>query len=177
MTTDSLPLDCSASELSIEQFTPAYAQAVGELISTIQREEFEIPITLAQQPDLADIAGYYQKGVGNFWVATNNSHIVGTISLLDIGDGQVALRKMFVHPDYRGATFGTAHKLLSTAFQWCCERGVKEIYLGTTAQFLAAHRFYRKNGFVEVAKASLPATFPVMSVDTMFFRSTVVPLV
>ena len=43
--------------------------ALGRLINAIQREEFAIPITLAEQPDLADIEGAYRKGAGEFWVA------------------------------------------------------------------------------------------------------------
>jgi hypothetical protein len=43
------------------------------------------------------------------------------------------------------------------------------IYLGTTAEFIAAHKFYEKNGFTEVPKANLPETFPVMAVDTKFY--------
>ena len=156
-------------EVTIQKFTPVHSQAVGELISKIQREEFEIPITLEQQPDLADIHGFYQTGKGNFWIALSSQRVVGTISLLDIGNDQVALRKMFVHPKYRGSRFSTAHKLLESVFNWCRTEGVSEIYLGTTAKFLAAHRFYEKSGFIEITKESLPAKFPIMTVDTKFY--------
>jgi RimJ/RimL family protein N-acetyltransferase len=47
---------------------------------------------------------------------------------------------------------------------------VTEIYLGTTAEFLAAHRFYEKNGFKEIAKSQLPPAFPIMAVDTKFYK-------
>ena len=47
---------------------------------------------------------------------------------------------------------------------------VREVYLGTTAKFLAAHRFYEKNGFVEIDHSELPESFPVMVVDTKFYR-------
>ena len=156
-------------EVKIAPFIPEHTGAVGQLISAIQREEFQIPITLDQQPDLADIPGYYQNGNGNFWVAVIDDRVIGTISLLDIGKEQVALRKMFVDPDFRGARFGTAHKLLQAAFDWCSAKGVTEIYLGTTAKFLAAHRFYEKSGFTEISKGVLPERFPVMTVDTKFY--------
>lgn len=42
------------------------------------------------------------------------------------------------------------------------------IFLGTTAKFLAAHRSYEKNGFVEIAKDALPSSFSLMAVDTKF---------
>jgi GNAT superfamily N-acetyltransferase len=156
-------------EVKIAPFIPEHTGAVGQLISAIQREEFQIPITLDQQPDLADIPGYYQNGNGNFWVAVIDQRVIGTISLLDIGNQQVALRKMFVDADFRGPRFGTARKLLEAALEWCRAKGISEVYLGTTAKFLAAHRFYEKNGFTEIAKADLPETFPVMNVDTKFY--------
>jgi N-acetylglutamate synthase-like GNAT family acetyltransferase len=56
---------------------------------------------------------------------------------------------------------------------WCQERSVREVYLGTTSKFLAAHRFYEKNGFREIEKKSLPGNFPLMAVDTKFYAFTV----
>lgn len=75
---------------------------------------------------------------------------------------------MFVAPAFRGATHGVAARLLELALTWGREHGVAEVYLGTTDQFLAAHRFYEKHGFTEVPKARLPANFPVMAVDSRF---------
>ena len=153
----------------IRHFVPHDAAAVAAVIVPIQQREFGIPITLAEQPDLADIAGFYQRGNGNFWVAEVDGRVVGTIGLLDIGNREVALRKMFVDAAFRGGVHGTAQRLLEAAIAWCLERGVRDVYLGTTAAFLAAHRFYEKNGFIGIDKAALPVAFPVMSVDTRFF--------
>ena len=88
--------------LEIVPFEPAFARDVAELIVGIQRGEFAIDITAEQQPDLAAIEDFYQVRGGNFWVARADSRVVGTIALLDIGARQGALRKMFVHPDFRG---------------------------------------------------------------------------
>lgn len=145
-------------------------QQVVDLIVSIQQKEFYIPITAEDQPDLHDIPNYYQKNQGNFWVAFHNEDIVGTISLLDIGNGQSALRKMFVHQHYRGSEKGIARNLLKTLLDWAKLRRLREIYLGTTPYFLAAHRFYEKNGFTEISKKDLPNTFPVMKVDTKFYK-------
>ena len=157
------------SEIEIVPFEPSHADGVVAVILPIQQSEFEIPITLEAQPDLRDIPGFYQRANGNFWVAVDGGKVVGTVALLDIGDGQAALRKMFVRADRRGAEHGVARRLLETLLTWCRARGVREVYLGTTAVFLAAHRFYEKNGFREIARAELPARFPVMQVDTKFY--------
>ena len=155
--------------IEIGPFAPQHAQGVVDVILPIQRLEFEIPISLEAQPDLQDIPGFYQKGLGNFWVALDEGSVVGTVALVDIGQSQVALRKMFVSAAYRGAEHGVAKRLLDTLLQWCLERGVKEIFLGTTSKFLAAHRFYEKNAFTEIDRSQLPASFPLMVVDTKFY--------
>jgi N-acetylglutamate synthase-like GNAT family acetyltransferase len=157
-------------ETRIEAYTDQYKQHVIDLIVPIQQEEFNIPITAADQPDLQQIPAFYQHNNGNFWLAINDGRVVGTISLLDIGNRQGALRKMFVHKDFRGAAHGTGQLLLNKLFNWAKEKDYAEIYLGTTAKFLAAHRFYEKNNFKEVTVAELPASFPRMAVDVKFYR-------
>lgn len=92
---------------------------------------------------------------------------------MDIGNHMAALRKMFVHASYRGDKTGIAKALLKTLIQWAETQQIKEIYLGTTPKFLAAHRFYEKNNFIEIGKENLPTTFPVMKVDTKFYRSAI----
>ena len=157
--------------MKIREYQLADQQGVLDLILPIQQQEFGIAITQEDQPDLCQVRSFYQTGKGNFWVAEDNGVIVGTIALIDIGEGQGALRKMFVHKDYRGAK-QTAKKLLDMLLVWAKKKELQEIYLGTTDKFLAAHRFYEKNGFVEMAKEQLPSAFPVMKVDSRFYKYT-----
>jgi hypothetical protein len=35
---------------------------------------------------------------------------------------------------------------------------------------IAAHRFYEKNGFSQITGAELPSEFPLVHVDTVFYR-------
>jgi uncharacterized protein YdhG (YjbR/CyaY superfamily)/GNAT superfamily N-acetyltransferase len=155
--------------IRVLEFQPAHTHAVASLIIPIQREEFGFPITLADQPDLADIPGFYQHGAGNFWVALHADTVVGTIALRDIGGGQAALRKMFVAAPFRGREHATARQLLDELLAWSRARDLRRIFLGTTAKFLAAHRFYEKHGFREIERTDLPGAFPVMALDTKFY--------
>lgn len=159
--------------LVVQEYSRDYQAQVVDLILKIQQQEYNIPITKEDQPDLFTIEEFYQKGKGNFWVALDGDKIVGTISFLDIGNHEVALRKMFVHKEYRGAKFKTASQLLNNAIKWAKEQSVREIYLGTTPQFLAAHRFYEKNGFTSIGLTDLPENFPVLQVDKKFYKYTV----
>jgi N-acetylglutamate synthase-like GNAT family acetyltransferase len=156
--------------IQIVPFAPQHVEGVGALIVGIQRDEFQIPITLEDQPDLQDIPAFYQQGAGNFWVAVSDAEVVGTVALLDIGNHQGALRKMFVHASYRGPGHGVSARLLDTLLEWSRARGVKDVYLGTTEKFLAAHRFYERNGFQQIADNELPPSFPKMALDSRFYR-------
>lgn len=154
----------------ITEFTSTYQQKVIDLILTIQNNEFGIPVTIEHQKDLLNIPGFYQQQKGNFWIALEDDKVVGTIALIDIDNKQSALRKMFVHKDFRGKEKAVAALLLQKVNDWCREKGINEIYLGTVEVLKAAHRFYEKNGFVRIDKKELPANFPVMEVDTVFYK-------
>lgn len=159
-------------DIIIQEYSDKYESDIINMILNIQQNEFSIPIQKEDQPDICNISDFYQRGCGNFWIAVIGNEVIGTIALLDIGNGQTALRKMFVKKEYRGRVFEVAHKLLVRLTDWSYKNKVKEIYLGTTDKFLAAHRFYEKNGFVKIDKKKLPTSFPVMNVDTVFYKYT-----
>ena len=160
-------------EVNIEIYKDIDKIKVADLILEIQNEEFGIPITLNQQPDLSEISKFYQTGNSNFWIAKVGDKLIGTIALLDIGNDQTALRKMFVDRNYRGKEFGIGQKLLDNLIDWARRKNICEIYLGTTAKFIRAQRFYEKNGFIEIKKQELPENFPVMDVDVKFYKFSI----
>lgn len=155
--------------IQIIAFELAYQQQVVDLILSIQRE-YGIAITLADQPDLQNIPAVYQQNAGNFWVALVDGKVVGTTALLDFGGQQAALRKMFVHPDYRGKEWGVGQRLLDHLMIWAGEQGLTDVFLGTTELFKAAHRFYEKNAFTQIPREALPTGFPLVAVDTRFYH-------
>lgn len=162
-----------AGNIEISVYSRMYEQPVIDLILNIQQNEFGVPVTIADQPDLLNVAGVYCKNNGNFWIATSNEQLVGTIGLIDIGNRQSALRKMFVHKEYRGKEKGIGQQLLNHVLGWCREKGIDEIYLGTFDALKAAQKFYLKNGFTEIGKEALPVNFPRMPVDNMFFKCSI----
>lgn len=155
--------------IRIVPYSNQFAPGVRDLIVPIQQDEYGIEITYDDQPDLHDIPAFYRKGCGDFWIALHNGEVIGSIALVDIGNGQAALRKMFVKKAYRGAGHGVAKGLLDTLLEHARRTEVREVYLGTTSKFLAAHRFYEKSGFDLVEESDLPKTFPRMAVDTRFY--------
>jgi len=155
--------------ITVVPFTANFTDQLVSMIVSIQQNEFNLPISAKDQPDLFDIENLYQKGNGNFWIAIHDNEVVGSIALIDIGNQQVALRKMFVHQNYRGKDTGTAHKLFESLLYWSIGKSVQGIYLGTTEKMYAAQKFYVNKGFVEINKTGLPDSFPIMEVDSKFY--------
>jgi GNAT superfamily N-acetyltransferase len=152
-------------------YSEQYQQQVESLVLGVQHE-FGIPVSISDQPDLKNIPGFYQHDNGNFWIALAEGKVTGTIALMDIGNGRGALRKMFVDAAFRGKQHGTGQALLDALVEWAVAKELNELVLGTTAVFLAAHRFYEKNGFEEIAASALPDGFLRMDVDTKFYRKS-----
>lgn len=159
-----------SSAIEISPYVSSDQKGVLELILPIQTEEFGVAITAADQPDLTAIPEFYQTGTGGFWVARSNGKVIGSIALRDFGKHQAALRKMFVAAPFRGKEHGVAGRLLANLLNHARTAGLRRIYLGTTEKYLAAHRFYEKHGFTQVSQSELPPAFPLVAVDTRFYR-------
>ncbi|TDO83030.1 acetyltransferase (GNAT) family protein [Flavobacterium chryseum] len=145
-----------------------HADTVIDLVLNIQQKEFNIAITLQDQPDLLDIKNFYYASGGRFWGAFINEELVGTIALIKFDEHAAAIRKMFVKKEYRGKEFSIAQKLLETLIQYCTENEIDDLYLGTVSILEAALRFYERNHFVRIEKGLLPEAFPLMSADNVF---------
>lgn len=143
-------------------------EEVIALILGIQREEFQIAIGLEEQADLRDIEHHYLEN-GGFWVALDQEgHVCGTIALLSLENGDVALKKMFVRPDMRRSSLG--RQLMQACFDYCQKYHKKAIYLGTVTDFVQAQKFYQNLGFQQIKKGDLPQDFPVLDVDNTFYQ-------
>jgi len=160
--------DGQACPSDIIEYAPAHRDGIAEMILEIQRGEYGLDITLDDQPDLRDIEGFYLKD-GNFWVAVNGGAVVGTVAIKRLAGSNAVIRKMFVRQGFRGKDRQVSGRLLSVLLGWARRNSMERLYLGTTPQFLAAHRFYEKSGFKEIPETDLPADFPRMSVDKKFY--------
>jgi N-acetylglutamate synthase-like GNAT family acetyltransferase len=157
--------------ITISPYNEEYKQQIINLIISIQKNEFGIEVNEKDRPDLLNIHNsYINNNSGNFWVALYNNNVIGTISIIHISQNKLALQNMYIHKDFRGSMYNTATKLLKQTINFASQNDAKEIYLGTASDFYAAHKFYEKNGFSQVAKESLPTNFPIMDLDDQFFE-------
>ncbi|MBS1661451.1 MAG: GNAT family N-acetyltransferase [Bacteroidetes bacterium] len=156
--------------ITIEPLSSADSPQIVDLILPIQQLEFNVPITLDGQPDLLDLETYYHSTGGSFWGAKSSDQLLGTIALIAFGESGGCIRKMFVRKEYRGKELGLAQQLLETLITYCRESSITDLYLGTVDQLRAAHRFYERNDFQRIDEADLPADFPKMKPDTIFYH-------
>ena len=68
----------------VKTFQNGMEQGIIDLILPIQNLEFNINITIEQQPDLMKIDQFYQVNNGNFWCALVENRVVGTIAFIDM---------------------------------------------------------------------------------------------
>ncbi|MGD8326325.1 MAG: GNAT family N-acetyltransferase [Sphingomonadales bacterium] len=146
------------------------APAIAHLIHSIQVDEFAVPISLEDQPDIGVIEAIYIETGGTFHVAEAEGQIIGSIGLEDLGGGNAALRKLYVAKDFRGRGLGLAHKLLALVLEHAAKKDISHIYLGVAQEFASARRFYEKSGFHLVGEEALPVNFPKTVVDKYFYR-------
>ena len=158
------------SSIAIKTLNNSHCGQIIDIIIPIQQIEFNVPVTLEGQPDLLDIETNYHQTGGIFLGAFHNEQLVGTIAIIDIGNNAGALRKMFVRKEYRGKELGVAQLLLNALLAFCKEKQISAVYLGTVDMLKAAHRFYEKNDFTQLAKTDLPKSFPLMGADNIFYE-------
>jgi N-acetylglutamate synthase-like GNAT family acetyltransferase len=163
--------------LVIEPLNNDYCTRIAGLILPIQQMEFNVPVTIEEQPDLTDIETNYHRTGGGFWGAKSGQDLIGTIGLIAIGHQSGTIRKMFVRKEFRGKEGRIGQRLLEVLITHCRSQGISDLYLGTLDRLHAAIRFYERNGFVRIDKAHLPATFPIMAVDNAFYHLRIPQLV
>ncbi len=155
--------------VKIEEFSNAYHEQAVKHIFEVQNDEFNLNLTLEDQPDLVSIEESYKNSGGNFWIALDEGRVIGTIGLFDLGNNACDLRRMFVKTAYRGKQHSVGKNLMDALLGWAKENEFVKIYLETSSVFQAAMKFYMKNGFKQIQKNELPDNFPVGKVAEFFF--------
>ncbi|OCA72343.1 GNAT family acetyltransferase [Chryseobacterium artocarpi] len=157
-------------KLQIQSLDNSHSEQAIDLILTIQQKEFNVPITIEDQPDLMQIESFYHEAGGNFWGAFIDGELVGSIALVKFDERAGAVRKMFVKKEFRGKELNIAQILLEILISFCREKEIDDLYLGTVSVLKAAQRFYERNNFIKIKKEKLPIRFPLMSADDIFYH-------
>jgi len=153
--------------MKIIEYTDNYRQQVINLILHIQNNEAKINLSIDEQPDLLNVKKYYFNNNGKFWLAIENDELIGTIGLMNKGDGNGVLKKFFVRKDYRNRKIGLA--LYEKFYEYVLENNFKHILLDTPSVALSSHNFYEKAGFNKIDKIQIPFEYDYPDRDSYLY--------
>jgi GNAT superfamily N-acetyltransferase len=152
----------------IERYTGGRDDEITAMVLAIQNGEYGLDLTVADQPDLADITRAYADG--GFWIAIGaDDAVIGSIGLLRYGARQGVLKKFFVPALHRGAS-GPASALYGQLIGFAREQGIEEIFLDTPSAAARSHGFYRRAGFEVIDRGGLPEGYRFPDRDSLIFR-------
>lgn len=140
--------------MKIITYQEKYKQQIIDLILHIQNEEAKINLSLEEQPDLLDIPNYYEKDGGEFWLAVEDSTVIGTLALMNKGNGNGILKKGFVNKEHRKC--GILTELYKTLLDYAKKKDMKQLMFDTPSVATNCHRFFEKAGYVRINKNQQP---------------------
>ena len=155
--------------ISISQFKEQYTQDVIDLVLHFQNDGTRPIVSVDDQPDLLDIKGCYIDVGGDFWIATDDDRLIGSIGIMPYSKEVAVLKKFFVYEDYQGEPVHLGQKLYASFLSIAKEKGFTTILLDTPHNTVRAHKFYEKAGFKKVEESELPLTFSHPYKDCDFF--------
>ncbi|MFH1197102.1 MAG: GNAT family N-acetyltransferase [bacterium] len=94
---------------------------------------------------------------GAIFFALLENQVVGTCAMLNHGDGLYEIGKMAVTKKLRG--YGIGRKLLNKCVQKAKSLGIKEIYLLTNKNLIAANSLYRSFGFKKIKNSPIDKSY------------------
>lgn len=92
------------------------------------------------------LADFVLSGEGRLWIAEEADRVMGSIAVVDAGEGEGQLRWFLLAPEARGA--GLGRRMLEDALAYCRDRRMKSVFLWSFAQLDAAIGLYERAGFV-----------------------------
>jgi len=110
----------------------------------------------------------YRYGGGNFWVAKESGKVVGTIGLMNAGNGVVILKKFFVYEPYRSFPHNLGRQLYAIFLDFAQKHNFREIILDTPRNTDRVYRFYEKAGFRKISQEKFPIIYDYLYRDSDF---------
>lgn len=170
------PPQASDSSFRLRSAVHGDESAVQALVFGILRSYGLSPDPEVTDADLSDLEDAYARQGGRFTVleaadegvGESGWQIIGTVGLLPLpGHPAVGeLRKMYLHPDWRGR--GLGRLLLEQALADAPDLGFQEIVLETASVLAEAVALYRRYGFEP--RDVLPGHAPAVRCDMVLGR-------
>lgn len=142
-----------SAEIEVRAFAVEDAAQVRELFVKVNRllapaamkEAFEAYIASSLKEEMDRIEAYYGERDGGFWVAVEDSRVVGMFGLEPSSPTAMELRRMYVDPAVRRR--GIARMMLRYAEDECRRRNRPTMDLSTSELQADALSLYRSSGY------------------------------
>ena len=136
-----------AKEITIVPFSDQYSDDFASINYEWLNQYFAI-----EEHD-REILDYPRENIidkcGQILIALNSKkQAVGTVALINYGNGVYELSKMGVRPGYKGFKIG--NKLMEAALAWTKQNKAKKVFLETNTSLEPAVNLYKKFGFKEI---------------------------
>lgn len=100
----------------------------------------------------AEIAGQFLQEFDpaseNCWIAEREGRIIGSVFVVDAGNGVAQLRLLYVEPEARG--LGVGKLLVDQVVRFARDRRYRKVRLWTQSELVAARKLYAAAGFTLV---------------------------
>ena len=151
------------SNIKIIEYNEKYNKEINDFVNLSMHIFIGRPFK--QREDLIDIKEYYIKKGGNFWFALDKDKIVGTIALENRNTIGI-LKRFYIDKDYQRLGIGS---LLYKEFETYVKTrtNIKTLYLACGQSLKEAHKFYEKNGWIQIKKLDIDMHF---ADDDDFFK-------
>ncbi len=152
----------------IKEFNTNQQIELNDFVLGIQNGEFGLGFKRDEQIDLINTTEFYKNG--GFWIAEIENQIVGCIGLQKLNPKIGVLRKMFVKKEFRGKELNIAQKLFEKLKEEAINLEFEKILLDTPSVAEASHRFYQRNGFIEIGKKEIPKGYSFPDRNSKIFE-------
>jgi GNAT superfamily N-acetyltransferase len=139
--------------------------AVRRLVLMHAQARSTTPGVEHMRADAERLPGPYGPPRGGIWLAAGGDEGVGCVALRPLEDDAAEVKRMFVHPDWRGRGVGRA--LIGALLDGARTRGYGVVRLGTLDDMAAARALYQSLGFTPIDRYR-----PDELVHTRFYELT-----
>lgn len=139
--------------MPLRKFQEKDAPFVKELVNSILFKEFSLSSKAYQIDDLDSISKAYNGPRDVFYVIEQDNKIIGSVGVKEDTKQIALLRRMYVHPAYRGKGYGSM--LMKAAVDFCNSNDYRQIVFRSTSQMQDAITLCIRKGFAEQERLNL----------------------
>lgn len=139
--------------MPIRKFQEKDGPYVKELVNSILFKEFSLSSKAYQIDDLDSISKAYSGSRDIFYVIEEDNKIIGTVGIKEDTKQTALLRRIYVHPGYRGKGHGST--LMNAAIDFCRKNDYHQVVFRSTNQMQDAISLCVRKGFTEQERLNL----------------------